>query len=253
MPHGGPHRVMRLGISRKKLWERTPRLLKSLIGPAAAHIPGQYLFGSRFRATLAFAREAQGWSAERAREYQFARVRDLCLLAYERTDYYRRTFCQAGFVPGDLKSLKDLSALPTIDKETLRTHMHAMCAVSPKSAGVDVVATGGSSGEPLRFLIGSDRSAFEYAYLLASWERAGYRLGVPLAVFRGHVVKAGGDGFRHEYDPVLHRHYYSNFHMSAREMYRYLEHIATLGPCFLLVYPSSVNTIASFLEESGTA
>lgn len=243
---------MRLALSRKNLWERTPRVLKSLAGQVAARVPASYLLGARFRASLAFARKAQWWPAERAREYQLARVRELCLLAYEKTDYYRRTFRQAGFVPGDLKSLEDLSGLPTIDKETIRTSMSSMCTVPSGSSGVDYVATGGSSGEPLRFLIGSDRSAVEYAYLLASWERAGYRLGSPLAVFRGNVVKPRRDGLRHEHDPLLNRHYYSNFHMAAQDIRRYLEHIATLGPCFFLVYPSAIDTIARFLEESGT-
>jgi len=243
---------MRLALSRKNLWERTPRVLKSLAGQVAARIPASYLLGARFRASLAFARRAQWWSAERAREYQLARVRELCLLAYEKTDYYRRTFRQAGFVTGDLKSLEDLSGLPTIDKETIRTNMHSMCTVPPGSSGVDYVATGGSLGEPLRFLIGSGRSAVEYAYLLASWERVGYRLGLPLAVLRGNVVKPRRDGLRHEHDPLLHRHYYSNFHMSAQDIRRYLEHIASLGPCYFLVYPSAIDTIARFLEESGT-
>jgi phenylacetate-CoA ligase len=243
---------MRRALSRKNLWARTPRFVKSLVGRAAARIPVPYILGARFRAALAFAREAQRWPAERAREYQLARVRELCLLAYEKTDYYRRAFRQAGFVPGDLKSLDDLSALPTIDKETIRTNMSSMCAVSPGSSGVDYVATGGSSGEPLRFLIGSDRSAIEYAYLVASWERAGYRLGLPLAVFRGEVVRPQRDGLRHEHDPLLRRHYYSNFHMSAEDIRRYLGHIATLGPCYFLAYPSAINTMARFLEESGT-
>lgn len=241
---------MHLALSRKNLWERTPPFLKSLLGQATAIIPMSHLLGARFRAHLAFAREAQWWSAERAREYQLTRVREICLLAYEKTDYYRETFRQAGFTPGDLKSLEDFSSLPTIDKETIRTHMNSMCAVPYGSSGIDYVATGGSSGEPLRFLAGSDRSAVEYAYLVASWERAGYRLGLPLAVFRGQVVRPRRNGLRHEYDPLLRRHYYSNFHRSAQDMRRYLEHIATLGPCYLLAYPSSVYTLARFLEEA---
>src|SRR5437016_5329444 len=83
---------------------------------------------------------------------------------------------------------------PPIDKETIRAHLNTMCAVPDGSSGVDYVATGGSSGEPLRFLAGSDRSAVEFAYLVASWERAGYRLGLPLAVLRGQVVRPRRNG-----------------------------------------------------------
>jgi phenylacetate-CoA ligase len=128
-----------------------------------------------------------------------------------------------------------------------------MCAVSPEAANVDYVATGGSSGEPLRFYFAPGRSAVEYAYLVASWERAGFRLGEPMAVLRGQVVAPGRDGLRHEYDALLRRHYFSNFHMSDGSICRYLERIATLGPrVFLLVYPSSVVALARHALRSGT-
>ncbi|MGH8543075.1 MAG: hypothetical protein ACREX3_05465 [Gammaproteobacteria bacterium] len=75
----------------------------------------------------------------------------------------------------------DLARLPTIDKQTFRDNLLAMCAVSPETANVDYVATGGSSGEPLRFYFAPGRSAVENSYLVASWERAGFRLGQPTA------------------------------------------------------------------------
>jgi phenylacetate-CoA ligase len=79
----------------------------------------------------------------------------------------------------------------------------------------------------------------------------GYRLGMPLAVLRGRVLRPDRKGLYHEYDPLLRHHYYSNFHMTDENMGRYLEHIATLGPCFLHVYPSSVAALARFILRSG--
>jgi len=238
---------MPLALSRKNFWERTPHPLKHVLGQLAALIPMDYLLGPRFRNCLTFARAAERWSLEQAREYQLLRLREMCELAYSSTNYYRRTFREIGFEPDDLKSLDAFSVLPTIDKETVREHLQFMRVQSAHSAIVDYVSTGGSSGEPLRFFIGSDRSATEYGYLVASWERGGYRLGLPMAVLRGQIVRPGRDGFRHQYDPLLRRHFYSNFHMSAHDMRRYVEHIATLGPCFLLAYPSSATTLARFL------
>lgn len=238
---------MPLALSRKNLWELTPRPLKHVVGQLAALVPMDYLLGPAFRKGLTFVHGAERWSLEQAREYQLVRLREMCQLAYSSTDYYRRIFREIGFEPGDLKSLDAFSSLPTIDKETVREHLRFMRVQSAQSAAVDYVATGGSSGEPLRFLIGSDRSATEYGYLIASWERAGYRFGLPMAVLRGQLVRPGRDGFRHHYDPLLRRHFYSTFHMSAHDMRRYVEHIATLGPCYLLAYPSSATTLARFL------
>ncbi len=104
---------------------------------------------------------------------------------------------------------------------------------------------------PLHFYINADRSSVEYAYLTTSWRRAGYKPGIPIAVLRSRIVQQDRNGLYHEYDPILRHHYYSSFHLSDENMVRYLEHIATIGQCFLHVYPSSVQTLARFILRSG--
>ncbi len=240
-------------LSRKNLWEYTPWAIKNGVGRVLGVIRPQYLLGKRFRRELAFVSEAQWWPAGRSREYQTAQLRKICQRAYDRTSFYRRMFDDAGFDPRSIQSPTDLAGLPTIDKETLRDHLLEMCTTDPQGRGVDYTSTGGSSGEPLRFYINAERSAIEYAYLVASWGRVGYELRVPQAVFRGQIVPEGRHGLRHIYDPILRRHYYSNFHMTHQNMRAYLDHVATLGPCFLHVYPSSVTTLARHLQHAGRA
>lgn len=237
-------------ISRKNLWDRTPVGAKRRLRRVLGVVPPAWLLGRRFRQQLALVDQAQWWPAERARAYQVECLRRICVRAVERSSFYRRHFQQAGFDPRSLRSVEDLAALPLIDKETVREHREAMCTVSPRSASVDYVSTGGSSGTPLGFHIGADRSATEYAFLVASWRRVGYRLDMPQAVFRGKVVSRNGAGLRHEFDPVLRRHYYSSFHMIDEEMARDLQHVATIGPCYLHVYPSSVSTLTRFIERT---
>src|SRR5262249_46379072 len=111
--------------------------------------------------------------------------------------------------------------------------------------------TGGSSGPPLGFFIGAGRSAIEYAYLVSSWERAGFRLGMRLASMRGRLVSADSNGFHHEYDPLLRQHYYSNLHMTDDNIARYLQHIRGIGDCFLHMYPSSAGALANFVRRTG--
>ncbi len=236
--------MAKLALSRKNLWEKSPRVVKSLAGLVLGRIPPGVTLGRRFRETLRFATEAEWWSAEQSRHYQVEQLRSICTLAYEQTGFYRSLFDSVGFDPRDLRSPSDLATIPTIDKVTLRQHLDEMCAVSPDAGGVDTVSTGGSSGEPLKFYVGAERSAIEYAYLVASWARIGYRLDIPQAVLRGQIVGKDRSGVHHSYDPVLRRHYYSNFHMTDENIRRYLDHIRTIGPCYLHVYPSSAATLA---------
>lgn len=238
-------------LSRKNLWEKTPRGVKSGLSWVLGRISPRLLLGSRFRSELEFAIRSEQWDEEQIRAYQLERLRSICQLAHDKSPYYQRTFKLAGFDPGDLKKPEDISRLPLIDKQVIREQEAEMLTRPTESGGVDYVSTGGSSGQPLGFHIGADRSATEYAYLMASWQRAGYRPEMPQALFRGQVVEEESGGLRHAYDPVLRRHSYSNFHMTDGDIDRYLNHLETIGDCYLHVYPSSVAALTRYLRRTG--
>jgi len=210
-------------------------------------VPLSWLSGRSFRENCKFIKEAQWWPAERTQRYQLSRLHDALKLAYERTKFYHRMFDKVGFHPDDFQSLNCIGKLPTIDKQTVIDNLSDMCKKNITNSDVDFVSTGGVSGAPLHFYLNADRSSVEYAYLTTSWERESYKLRMPMVVLRGRVVQADRNGLRHEYDPVLRHHYYSSFYMSDENMARYLDHISTIGPCFLHVYPSTVTALARFI------
>jgi len=241
---------MKRAVSRKNLWERAPSWLRSSLGRALSVAPPERLLGKMFRDHHRQALEAQWWPTERVREYQLSRLHGILTLAYGKAAFYRRVFDSVGFRPAVMNSFDPIQSIPTIDRQTVAENLTAMCTRSITEIGVDFASTGGVSGAPLHFYLDASRSSVEYAYLTASWERAGYRLGMPMVTLRGRVVRADRRGMCHEYDPILRHHYYSSFHMSDDNMARYLEHIGTLGPCFLHVYPSTVTALARFLVRS---
>ncbi len=242
---------MKKAWSKKKLWEETPLPLKSTLGRGLGLVPPKWLLGKSFRTNCKFVRDAQWWSAERAREYQLNRLREILNLAYERTKFYRQMFDSVGFCPEDMKTLDDINHLPTIDKKVVIENLQDMCTKNVEGGDVDFVSTGGTSGCPLYFYINASRSSTEYAYLTTGWQRAGYRLGMPMAVLRGRIVQADRNGLHHEYDPILRHYYYSNFHMTDENIHRYLEHIRGIGPCVLHAYPSSAHVLAKYLANRG--
>jgi phenylacetate-CoA ligase len=243
---------MKKALSKKNLWDNTPPLLKSTLGRGLGLIPPAWLLGKSFRANRKFIRDAQWWSAERSREYQLNKLREILKLAYEKTEFYRRMFDSVGFRPGDIRTIDNMNQLPTIDKYGVIENFSDMCTKSVMAGDVEYGATAGTSGVPLHFYMNADRSATEYSYLVVGWERAGYKLETPMGVLRGRIVQPELNGFRYEYDPIFRHHYYSSFHMSDKDMARYLEHIATIGPCFLHVYPSTIAALARFILRNGT-
>lgn len=248
--HAEDQTQVKNALSKKNLWEMTPSWVKATVGRGLGLIPPAWLLGRTFRANREFARDAQWWPAERSREYELSRLSEMLKLAYERTRFYRRVFDSVGFHPEDLHSLDDLGGLPTIDKQTVIENLPEMCAKDVTGRDVDFGSTGGTSGTPLHFYMNANRSSTEYSYLAVSWERVGYKLGMPIAVLRGRVVRPDRKGFYHEYDPLLRHHYYSNFHMTDRNMSLYLRHVRGIGPCVFHAYPSSAHAFAKFILTS---
>ncbi len=240
---------MKHAFSRKNLWERSHPLVKTVVGSALAFLPPSLLLGRRFRQWQRFVREAQWWSVEQYRDYQFQRLMKILTLAYERTPFYHEHFRQVGFEPGDFKDLDDLSGLPMIDKETVRQNLQAMMTVPATNLSVDYTTTSGTGGNPLCFYMDSSRHAVEFAHLATSWERVGYHPGDSMAVFRGKPVPLNRSGMYYEYDPLLRHHRYSTFHMTQEQMERYIKHMDTVGPKFIHAYPSAAYTLTRFMSH----
>lgn len=244
---------MKKAFSKKNLWDKTPAPAKRLLGAALSKVPLQCLLGGDFRRWYRLAKEADQWDAERIREYQIARLRRILALAYEKTEYYRETFRAVGFQPGDLKSVQDLEHLPTIDKATVRENWQRMLTRPVTESDVDLVTTGGTSGEPMRFYMSSSRHAPEFGHLTACWSRVGYRPGDVIAVLRGRVITRPTGGMYHQYDPLMRHHYYSTFHMSPADLHAYLNHISTVQPKYLHAYPSSLFALLEFAASERLA
>lgn len=238
---------MKRALSRKNIWENLPRPIKKLTGYTLGQLPMEFILGNRFRRQLKFVENSQWWTKERFTQYQLDQVRSICAHAFQYSDFYRDHFASAGITPQSIKHLSDLESLPTIDRDSINDNLKQLTTFQASDRDIDYITTGGTGGVPLAFYIGSGRSSLEYPYLIASWKRIGYQLGTPLAVIRGKIVSPDRDGLPHEYDPLLRHHYYSNFHMSEENMGRFLDHINTLGTCYLHIYPSSAFNLTRFI------
>ncbi len=236
---------MKRALSRKNLWENAPSWLRTMLRPMFGLIPQSLLLGGEFRRSLKFVNEAEHWSDDQATAYRLDELKRILTLGYEKTQFYRKAFDLAGFNPREMKAIEDLRKLPTIDKETVRLNLQEMLAENVDHSKVDYASTGGSSGTPLEFYIGSDRSAIEFAYRINAWQRVSFKLGSKLAVLRGKVFPKGK---LHEYDAILRSHFLNNFKTSEQELDFYVKKIASAGPIFLHVYPSSVYVLARFLR-----
>jgi phenylacetate-CoA ligase len=123
--------------------------------------------------------------AEELRRLQWRRLRRLLAHAYEQCPFYRRRFDEAGLVPGDLRGLGDLRALPPLEKRQIQEHGPDMVARNWPRADLIRNQTGGSTGTPVTFYLNGDRKCSRAAATLRHNRWAGWDVGDKVAVIWG--------------------------------------------------------------------
>ena len=141
-----------------------------------------YETGLRRRGTFRYRREfaSNQWkSPEEIDQLQWRRLSVLLKHAYDTVPYYREAFGSAGLTPDQITSPSDFARLPLLDKPTVRTHREGLISSAFDARDLIESATGGSTGEPMRFCY--DRASYERrtAAAMRGDEWAGWKLCAP--------------------------------------------------------------------------
>ncbi len=194
--------------------------------------------------------EAQWWPADRLAAHQLQRLRDLLRDVAINVPYYRDLFAQTGFDPADVHSLGALQRLPFLTKSVIRAHTEAL--KHEREQGLARFNTGGSSGEPLLFFIGTKRISHDVA---AKWRATrwwGVDIGDPEIVIWGSPIELGQqDRVKSWRDKMLRTRLLSAFEMSEPKLDQFIAAIRVSRPRMLFGYPSALAHIARHARERG--
>ena len=118
---------------------------------------------------------------ERVEELQLEGLRAMLARVYERVPFYRAALDGAGFAPGDLSSLDDLSRLPFTEKNDFRdAYPYGLFAV-PLDEVVEIHSSSGTTGKAV--VGGYTRADLE------TWTELVCRLAVAAGAHRGDVAQ----------------------------------------------------------------
>jgi phenylacetate-coenzyme A ligase PaaK-like adenylate-forming protein len=124
--------------------------------------------------------DAEGQRAETLR-----RVRHLLFRAYHTVPFYKVAFDAAGLTPRDIRTLDDLAQVPLLDRASVRAAGNDLASRGRARIGARWNATGGSTGEPLRFLVSRWSDAAIPAADRRIWQWHGIPDGGRIALFWG--------------------------------------------------------------------
>ena len=193
---------------------------------------------------------SQWWPAEKLEDLRLERLRTLLTKVGKHVPYYRDCFKNLGFDPQKIQSLADLQKLPLLTKSIIRTEGDRM--KSDIAQGLARFNTGGSSGEPLIFFIGTERVSHDVA---AKWRATRWwdvDIGDPEIVVWGSPIELGTqDRVRAIRDKLMRTELMPAFLMNDTNLDQFVARIRERCPKMLFGYPSAISHIATHAQKRG--
>lgn len=215
-----------------------------------------YEAGVARRHTLRYLRqyEASQWLApEQVMALQWSRLKRLIEHCWTEVPYYRERWMQAGATPGDIRSMEDYARLPVLTKRDVRENLGRIQARSLRGSLL-FKATGGSTGEPLRF--GYTRESYERR-VAVMWRGYGWAGAAPgrrtLLLWAGAV---GAPSIRerwkdHAYHAAFQRRVLDSFAMREDNLARYADAVAAYRPTVIVAYVGPLVRLAQWMVDHG--
>ncbi len=196
--------------------------------------------------------QSQWWTPAQLEALQVQRLQRLLSHAQAKVPYYRNLFAERGFDAAKVGSIAELQRLPFLTKAVIRQHTDALKAQDAQ--GLARFNTGGSSGEPLIFFIGSERVSHDVA---AKWRATRWwdvDIGDPEVVVWGSPIELGTqDRIKQLRDALMRTELLPAFEMSDAKLDAFVAAIRKRRPRMLFGYPSALSHIARHAEKRGIA
>jgi phenylacetate-CoA ligase len=189
--------------------------------------------------------------AEVERE-QVRKVRELLVHAAAQVPHYTQLFRDLHFDPQDVRSLKDLRALPIVTKAEMRNAGDRFVAKNAGAFEPSHRSSSGTTGEPFSYLLSRQARSAQWASMYRQWNIGGWEPGDPIVYLGGTSlfpsIHAVG---RWVYEHLNSWLALSAFDMRPESMDRWLGEIRRRGIRFMHAYPSSAHILATRALKTG--
>jgi phenylacetate-CoA ligase len=171
---------------------------------------------------------------------------------YQHVPYYRTQMQQRGITPADIQTAADLTRLPFLTKKLIAEHFEQLQA--DNAGPLKRFNTGGSSGQPLIFLLGNERVSHDVA---AKWRATRWwdvDIGDKEIVAWGSPIELGAqDRARVMRDLLFRSQLIPAFDLTEQKLLAFLQRIRDNKPKMLFGYPSVYHLLAQTAEKHGIA
>ena len=215
-------------------------LMRRMTSPAVRQHLGHYLI-------------TQWYSSEEIKHLQTKKLSALIDHAYHNVPYYRQVFDNLHLKPEDIQEPADLQKLPLLSKQDVRQNSDKLLAQNIDPRKLNAMATSGTTGAPVTVFVTSNNAATERALNLRMRTWAGSQAGDKRATITGFwvVPQDVKELPLWRYDWPERRLHLSAYHITAKNIGKYVEKIRDFNPKIVEGYASYLYLMASYLERIG--
>lgn len=212
--------------------------------------------GLRRRHTLTWLKDYQRdqWlSPEQIAALQWQRLKRLLERCEREVPYYQHRWRELGITVADIHNLDDYARLPVLTKADIRQHFDEMKAESCRDHLL-YKATGGSTGEPMRFGYTRESNDRRTAVMWRGYGWAGSRMGRRTLFLWGGAVGDPSRAHRLKdrlYNAAFARHVLNSFAMSEANMADFADAIDRYRPEVIVGYVGPLVRLAQWLIATG--
>ncbi|MBQ7210884.1 MAG: phenylacetate--CoA ligase family protein [Paludibacteraceae bacterium] len=221
---------------------------KHLLLPTA-----DYLTGRDIASEWRFMQRAERLTTEQLKELQSKRLKTLIEHCYNNVPYYRNMFISLGLTPNDINSRDDLQKLPILTKQIVREHYEELKADNIAVYKVVTSSTGGSTGQPMKFIRNIESWNMQWASNFRAWEWYDFHLGEKILTLGGNslVKKTKSPTRKDIFDRVIMRNLKrSSADVDDEAMLQHYEALMRYQPHALRGYASSLVIFARYIEKN---
>jgi len=191
-------------------------------------------------------------SPEELQELQNQKLQHLLKHAYENVPYYNKVLVEAGVLKNGKVILDNFYRIPPLTKKILREQGDNLLSKDHKKRGSYRNTSGGSTGEPVKFIQDKDYKAWGLAYRLLYNQWAGKEVGQPEIKLWGSerdVLEKADKLSTRIRRWGFHLKIMNSFMMDDINMSRYVKKWNRFKPQIVWAYMNSICELARFIKR----
>lgn len=184
-------------------------------------------------------------------KWQNDALKKLVSHAYYNTKYYYNLFNKLNLKPDDIKCAEDLAMLPALTKQNIRDNYDDLVPINLNKIKHKKASTGGSTGDPLAYLLDHKSWSFTTAANIFYWEKTGYRYGDK------YVALGSSSLFVAKKKSILHSIYYkfknkfglNGVNLSDEVCKAHVDFIKSTKISYIYGYASAIYLLALYVKK----